>query len=163
MRWTTLRTRKVETLRDELEAVQKRIRERAFEIFRSRGARVGGALDDWLAAERQTVWKPAIEVYQRDHQLFVEAAVAGVEPRQLDIQATPLSLLIKGELTHAHYPDKAVVHVCEFQSGQLFRHVPLPATIDPDAVKAVYRNGLIRISAAIAAELHARHVETRAA
>jgi HSP20 family protein len=163
MKWTNLPARKVTTLLDEFEAMHKRITERAFEIFRDRGARVGAALDDWLTAERQTVWKPAIEVYERDRQIFIEAAVAGVEPRQLDIQATPTSLLIKADLTHTHTPDKGTVHVCEFQSGHLFRLVPLPAEIDPNAVKAEYRNGLLRVSAAIAAEQRAKKVEIRAA
>ena len=163
MKWTTLRTRKVGTVIDDLGAMQKRISERAFEIFRSRGAQLGAALDDWLAAERQTVWKPAIEVSQRDNQLIVEAAVAGVEPRQLTIEATPDTLLIMADIEHTHSADKGVVHVCEFQSGHLFRLVHLPVTIDPDAVKAEYRNGLVRVSAAITARQQARTVEIRAA
>ena len=163
MKWTALRARKVRTVMDDLEAMQKRIGDRAFEIFRSRGAQLGAALDDWLTAERQTVWKPAIEIYQRDNQLIIEAAVAGVEPRQLKIEATPGTLLIKADIEHTHTAAKGVVHVCEFQSGHLSRLVQLPATIDPDAVKAEYRNGLVRISAAIAAEQQARTVEIRAA
>ena len=163
MRWTTVSARRVESLLEELEAVQKRIAERAFEIFRSRGAQLGAALDDWLAAERQTVWKPPIELCERDGRLIIEAAVAGVEPRQLRIEATPETILLKADLSHAHPEEKGTVHVCEFQPGNLFRLVQLPVKIDPDVVKAEFQHGLIRITAAIAQEQRARTVKVQAA
>ena len=158
MKGTTVHARKVENFVDELEGMQKRISERAFELFRSRGAQVGAALDDWLKAEEQTVWKPAIEICQRDRQLVVEAAVAGIEPKQLQIEATPDTVLLKAEVTHTHPADKGTVYVCEFQTGNLFRLVHLPVKIDPDAVKAEFRNGLVRITAALAQEQRARTV-----
>ncbi len=163
MRFTALKTRRAERLIDELDKIQKRITERAYEIFRNRGAAFGAALDDWLTAERQTIWKPAIEVCQKDSSFIVEAAVAGVEPKDLDIQVTPDTLLIRADTTHSHSDAKGIVKTCEFQSGQLFRLVTLPASIDPDAVKAEYRNGLLRITAAIAAKKQAKKVRVNAA
>ena len=163
MKFTVLKTRRAERLVDEVERLQKQITERAYEMFRRRGALIGAALDDWVAAERQTIWKPAIEVRQKDNAFVIEAAVAGVEPRALDIQVTPDTVLIKAETAHAHAENRGTVHVCEFEPGPLFRLVRLPATIDPDAVKAEYRNGLLRITAAIAAAKRAKTVEVKAA
>jgi HSP20 family protein len=158
-----LKTRKAETLLDEIEQIQKRITERAYDVFRSRGAALGGALNDWLAAERQTIWKPQVEVCQKDNQFVIEAALAGVEPRQLDIQVTHDTLLIKADTPHTHPETKGTVLVCEFQPGQLFRAIRLPAPIDPEAVKAEYRDGLLRVTAAIAAKPQAKKVDVQAA
>ena len=163
MKFTALKTRKAERLVDELERLQKQITERAYEMFRKRGTLLGAALDDWLAAEKQTIWKPAIEVCQEDNTFVIEAAVAGVEPRELDIQVTPDTVLIKADTMHAHAEKKGTVHVCEFEAGPLFRLVRLPVTIDPDAVKAEYRNGLLRITAAMAAAKRTKTVEVQAA
>lgn len=162
MKFTALKTRRAERLVDEMERLQKQITERAYEMFRTRGAQLGAALEDWLAAEKQTIWKPAIEVCQKDNALMIEAAVAGVEPGDLDIQVTPDTVLIKADTTHAHAEKKGTVHVCEFESGPLFRLIQLPAPIDPDGVKAEYRNGLLRITAAITAK-RAKTVEVKAA
>ena len=163
MKSTKLVARKVEILLGELEGIQTRVTERAYEIFRDRGARFGAALDDWLEAERQTVWTPAVEVRQRDNQFVIEAALAGVEPGQLDIQVTPDTLLIKAATVHRHRDPNAVVHVCEFQQGELFRLIKLPSTIDTDAVTAEYKNGLLRITAAIAAQRAVTRVVVKAA
>ncbi len=162
-KFTLLKARKAETLFDEIEQIQKRVSERAYELFRNRGAALGAALNDWLAAERQTIWKPAVEVCQKDNQFVVEVALAGVEAHQLDIQVTRDTLLIKADAPHTHRETKGIVHVCEFQPGQLFRAIKLPASIDPEAVTAEYRDGLLRVTAAIAAEKHAKKIDVHAA
>jgi len=162
-KFTLLKTRKAETLLHDIEQIQKRITERAYDLFRNRGAALGAALNDWLAAERQTIWKPPIEVCQKGKQFVIEAALAGVEPRQLGIQVTHDTLLIKADTPHTHPETKGIVHVCEFQSGPLFRAIRFPAPIDPEAVKAEYRDGLLRVTAAIAAERQAKKVDVHAA
>ena len=161
-KFTLLKTRKAETLLHDIEQIQKRITERAYDVFRNRGAALGAALNDWLAAERQTIWKPQVEICQKDNQFVIEAALAGVEPRQLDIQVTRDTLLIKADTPHTHPETKGIVHVCEFQPGQLFRAIKLPAPIDPEAVKAEYRDGLLRVTAAMAPQLQAKKVDVRA-
>ncbi len=163
MKLTVLKTRKTETLFDELERIQQQITERAYEMFKRRGAQVGAALDDWLTAEKETVWKPAVEICQKNNSFVIEVAVAGVEPRELEIQVTPETVLIKADTTHTHPESKGTVRLCEFQLGKLFRLIKLPARIDPDAVKAEYRNGLLRLTAAIAAEKPATRVAVQAA
>lgn len=162
-KFTALKIRRAETFLHEIEQVQKRVTNRAYEIFHDRGAAWGAALNDWLAAERQAVWKPPIEVCQKDNLFVVEAALAGLEPRQLDIQVTHDTLLIKADIAHAHPETKGIVHVCEFQPGQLFRAIKLPAPIDPDSVKAEYRDGLLRVTATIAAEQRGKKVDVQAA
>ncbi len=161
MKWTALKTYTTQTLIEELERIEKRIAERAHQIFSTRGFRLGTALDDWLAAERDVCWKPAVEVCEKDNTFTIEAAVAGVEPKELDVQVTPDALLIKSDAGHVHSERKGTVHVCEFRGGQLFRLIRLPAPIDPSAVKADYRNGLLRITAPMATKRAAKKVKVK--
>jgi HSP20 family protein len=163
MKSRLLSARRVETLIDELDRINKRVMGRAYEIFRQRGERLGSALEDWLAAERETLWTPPIEVCRTNADVFVEVAVAGVKPDQLDIKVTPESLLVQSDIDHDHATKAGEVVTCEFEPGRLFRVVTWPARIDPATVIAEYRDGMLYIKAAIASDTQARKVDVHAA
>lgn len=141
---------KVDSILDDLSRLHDDISRRAYEFFRTQGSLAGGALADWLRAERELVWSPAIELRQKDGEFQLEAAIAGVEPKDLDVQVTAEDILIKATGEHQHEMRTGTVHVCEFKSGRLFRSVHLPERIDPESVKAEYHNGLLRLTATIA-------------
>ena len=142
--------RKAETILNELDQLHAEISRRAYELFQKRGGIFGGPLADWFNAERQVVWKPAIEVRQEDNQFEVLAATPGVDAKDLDVQVTPEDMLIKADIHHQHAPDEGAVQVCEFTGGQLFRSVHFPERVDPDSASAEYRNGMLRVTASIA-------------
>jgi HSP20 family protein len=93
----------------------------------------------------------------------VLAALPGVEAKDLDVQITPEHVLIKAGTAHEHAADVGTVHVCEFECGKIFRSVHFPEKIDPDSAKAEYRNGMLRLTAAIAKAATAQKVEIKAA
>jgi HSP20 family protein len=142
--------RKAETIFKELDQLQTAIKRRAYDLFRKRGDPWGGPLADWVDAERQLVWKPAIELRQKDGQFEVLAATPGVDAKDLDVQITPDDVLIKADIHHKHTPEEGAVQVCEFNGGQLFRSVHFPEKIDPNSAAAEYRNGMLRLTASIA-------------
>jgi HSP20 family protein len=154
--------RKAETIFNELDQLHTAISRLAYDLFRNRGSLWGGPLADWFNAEHQLVWKPAIELRQKDSQFEVLAATPGVEAKDLDIQITPEDMLIKAEIHHQHKPEEGAVQVCEFTEGQLFRSVHFPEKVDPDSATAEYRNGMLRITASIAKPA-AKKVEIAAA
>jgi HSP20 family protein len=159
----TLPVRKSESIFDEIEKMNDRIMRRAHEIFLGNGSIFGQDLDNWFAAERELVWKPAIELHEKDDELFVNVAVSGVDPKDIEIEITPEDLLVKGEVRHEHTEDKGTVHTCEFASGHLFRTIHLPERIDPNKVKAEFKNGMLHLKAPIAKEQRARKVAAEAA
>jgi len=142
--------RKAETIFNELDQLHTEISRRAYELFQKRGALWGAPLADWLQAERQMVWKPAIELRQKDNQFEILAATPGVDAKDLDVQITSEDMLIKADIHHKHAPEEGAVQVCEFTSGQLFRSVHFPEKVDPDSATAEYRNGMLRVTASIA-------------
>lgn len=154
--------RKAETIVNELEQLHNTISRRAYDLFRTRGDLWGSSLADWLNAERQLVWKPAIELRQKDNQFEVLAATPGVEAKDLDVQITPEDVLIKADIGHKHTPEEGAVQLCEFNGGQLFRSVHFPEQIDPDSATAEYRNGMLRLTAS-RAKASAQKVEIKVA
>ena len=145
-----IKARIAESLAAEVEAIQQRIACRAHERWRERGASHGRALDDWLHAEKEVVWRPAIELRRTDGAFVLEAAVAGVEPAQLDVQASSNELLLAAKLHHEHGAPAGEVFTCEFANGPLFRSVRFPEAVDPKRIRAEVRNGLLRVTAPLA-------------
>lgn len=154
-------SRTVDSVLDDIEAVQRRISARAVEIFRERGGALGHALEDWLTAERETVWRPALEVVRTTNGFVVEAAVAGVDPKRLDVQVTPTELLLTADVHHSDREQGGDVLVCEFVNGPLFRSYRFPEPIDPSNVSAEIHNGMLRVTAPLAQP--ARKVGVKAA
>ena len=145
-----IRLQTVDTVLDEVQAVRRRVAERAVEIFRQRRTAIGDAIDDWLTAERETVWRPALEVVRTQDAFVVEVAAAGIDPKQFDVRVTPTELLVAADVHHSDRDQDGDVVVCEFANGPLFRHYTFPEPVDPSRVTAEYRNGLLRVSAPLA-------------
>ena len=155
--------RKPYSILDEMSEIQDRIMRRAFEIFEHNGGMIGRDLDNWTQAERELVWKPAFELCEKDGKFQLEVAIPGVEAKDIDVEVTPEDIVLKADIEHRHTDQKGFVHYCEFQSGKIFRAVHLPKKIDPDKVKAEFKNGLLRLTADLAAEARSRTLKPEAA
>jgi HSP20 family protein len=152
----TIAPKKADSVIDEIERIHEDISKRAYELFRTHEDAFAAPIADWLQAERELVWRPPVEVRQRDSEIELTAAVAGVEPKDLDVQVAPEDILITGSSEHRHERSEGTVHVCEFEGGRLFRSIHLPARIDPASAKAEYQNGLLRLRARLASPEPAR-------
>ena len=155
--------RKLSSIFDEMNQMQDRVMRRAYDLFEKNGRLFGRDLDDWLQAERELFWKPAMELREADGEFVLEVAVPGVDPKDVDIQVTPEDIVLKADIQHKHEEKKGTVHICEFQSGRMFRSVHIPKRINPDTVKAEIKNGLLTLKAEIAEEARAKKIKPEAA
>jgi HSP20 family protein len=138
--------RKTSSVFDQIKEMQDRIMQRAYEIFEHSGGAPGRDFENWAQAERETVWRPALELSERD----------GVFQLEADIMFT-------AEVRHEHRENKGTVHYCEFETGRMFRSIRLPKKINPDKVKAEFKNGLLRLTAEIADESRGKKIKPEAA
>src|SRR5213596_2956187 len=155
--------RKISSILAETNQMQERIMRRAYDTFERNGRLLGRDLDHWLQAERELVWKPALQLRETDGEFVLEVAVSGVDPKDIDIEVTPEDIILKADIQHEHEEKKGTVHICEFQSGRMYRSIHLPKRINPDKVKAEIKNGLLKLKAEIAEEVRARKIKTEAA
>jgi HSP20 family protein len=158
----TLPVRKTESILDKIQDVENQIRARAFELFAGNGL-FGRDLENWLHAEDELTLRPSIELRENDKQFKLKISIPGVEPKAIDIEATPDAILVKAEVHHEHEAQEGDVHTCEFRSGSLFRAVQLPKNIDPGKVKAEVKNGMLLLTADIAEPSRARKVSVQTA
>jgi HSP20 family molecular chaperone IbpA len=131
----------------ETEAIQSRIRQRAFELSQTR-PRDANEIYDWIVAESEIISVPPTEVIEKDATVEVKFAVAGVTAGDVHVMVTPDQILLKSEYSHEHDANTGTVHVCDFKSTTVFRSVSLPRAIEVDSVKVAYANGMIQLSAA---------------
>jgi HSP20 family molecular chaperone IbpA len=155
--------RKPSSIFDQLKEIQDQIMHRAYQIFEHNGGTLGRDLENWTQAERELVWKPSLELSEKDGQFLLEVAMAGVEATDIDVEVTPEDIVINASVHHEHNQQKGIVHHCEFQTGKAFRAIHLPKKIDPDKVKAEFKNGLLRLTAQVAKESRTRTIKPEAA
>jgi HSP20 family protein len=154
---------KTQSILDEINSIRDLITQRAYQIFEERGGLDGRDFENWMQAEHELVWQPAIELSEKDHEFRLEVVIAGVEPKDIEIDVTAEDIVIKSNIPHHHNADRGIVHMCEFASGKTFRSVHLPKKINPDKVKAVLKNGLLRLTAEIAEGERVKKVKPEAA
>jgi len=153
---------KTESFWDEIQKMEERVMRRAYDISQGNGS-FGRDLDNWLAAERELVRKPAIELAEKDNHFEIKVAVTGIDSKDLKVEVTEEDLLVKGETRTEKKEEKGEVHTSEFESGSLFRSIHFLKRVDPNEVKAELKNGLLTVTAAIAEEAKAQKVKVQSA
>lgn len=131
----------------ETEAIQDRIRQRAFELSQMR-PHDANEMYDWMAAESEVISVPPVELVERDGVFDLKFAVAGVNPGDVNVMVTPDQILLKSQFTHQHDAETGTVHLCDFKSSTVFRSVGMPQRIDVQSVKVDFGEGMVHITAA---------------
>lgn len=90
-------------------------------------------------------WEPAVDVGETDTEIVVVAELAGVKEEQLELIVKPTSLYIRGEREQANPGQKRSCHRLEIYWGPFERLVPLPATVDPEAGRATFQDGMLKV------------------
>jgi HSP20 family protein len=139
----------------ENEAIQERIRHRAWEISLSR-PHDAHALYDWMKAQSEIVSVPPVRVVEKDRTFDIKFAVAGVNPNDVNVMVTSNRILLKAETAEEETLDEGTVHISDFKTATVFRSVDLPEPIDVKTVKVDFEDGVIHLTAAKESATEAR-------
>lgn len=91
---------------------------------------------------------PRINLREDADHLYVEALLPGVAPEKVDMNVLGNTLTLSGERLPVE-PEGSNGRTChrrERGTGKFLRTIELPVDIDPDQVKAEYKNGLLRVT-----------------
>jgi HSP20 family protein len=86
---------------------------------------------------------PPINVFQQGDDLLAIIELPGVEKGELQIQAKENTIRISGKKA-ANYPEGSV-HRRERVFGEFDRTLSLPIQLDPERIKAEYRDGVLAL------------------
>ena len=124
---------------------------REMEQFRREMDELFGRFFDWrptpLATPTEFEFTPALDVYETPDEFVVFVAAPGVSEKDLNVELSNGTLtvtgerkaLIEGENVQAHYVSRMGGY------GKFSVAYTLPAAIDENRVKAVYRNGVLEV------------------
>lgn len=88
---------------------------------------------------------PAVNIYEQDNGIVLMAEIPGVKPEQLDLTVLGDSVTLKGQRQEEDLPNGERFYRRERPVGTFTRTVTLPEPIDPNSVKAEYKDGVLKV------------------
>src|SRR5215470_9396038 len=93
-----------------------------------------------------SAWAPAVDIYETEQELVVKADLPDVDPKDLDIRVENNLLTIRGEREFEKKVNEENYLRVERSFGSFARSFTLANTVNTDAIKAEYQNGVLTLS-----------------
>lgn len=89
---------------------------------------------------------PSAEIQETPTTIYLNVELPGINPQDLDVQATADSVTISGERKSQFTAEEQGKVRSEFRYGQFQRVIPLPTRIQNTKVEAEYKNGVLKLT-----------------
>jgi HSP20 family protein len=87
---------------------------------------------------------PPCNVFRKDDDFVIISEVPGIKKSEIDVQVKGNTIRLSGKKS-VDYPERAGVHRRERLAGRFDRVITLPIEINPDGVRAEYRDGILAL------------------
>ncbi len=93
-----------------------------------------------------TTWAPAVDIYETEQELVVKADLPDIKPEDLDIRVENNNLTIRGERKFEKKVKEDNYLRVERSYGSFSRSFSLANTVNTEAIKAEYKNGVLTLT-----------------
>jgi len=93
-----------------------------------------------------TTWAPAVDIFETEHELVVKADLPDIKPEELDIRVENNILTIRGERKFEKKVNENNYLRVERSYGSFSRSFSLANTVNTEAIKAEYKNGVLTLT-----------------
>jgi HSP20 family protein len=100
--------------------------------------------DRWVRPGRATY--PLMNIWGAGDTLVIDAEIPGVDPQDVDISVMDDELTIRGKAQPETPKEGEVPYRRERPDGEFTRTLKLPFRAEAGAVKATYKNGILRLT-----------------
>ncbi len=90
-------------------------------------------------------WMPKIDVKSKGDDVVVRAELPGIDPEEVDIEVTDGVLTLKGERKAEEEREGEGWLIRESSYGSFERSMVLPEGVDPGAIRADYKDGILEV------------------
>ena len=106
-----------------------------------------------------TTWAPAVDIYETENELVVKADLPDIDEKDLDVRVENNILTIRGERKFEQSVKEDNYLRVERSYGSFSRSFSLPNTVNTEAVKAEYKNGVLTVGLPKRAEAKPKQVK----
>jgi HSP20 family protein len=95
---------------------------------------------------------PTVDVFEDHDDVVVKAELPGMKKEDIDVKLTDGTLVISGEKKKEEKVEKKDYYRMERSYGSFTRTVNLPAEVQTDKAKAIFKDGILEIRAPLTEE-----------
>lgn len=106
----------------------------------------GNVLEHSGEESNLTSWAPAVDIYETEHELVVKADLPDIDAKDLDIRVENNILTIRGERNFEKKVNEDNYLRVERAYGSFSRSFSLANTVNAEAIKADYQNGVLTLT-----------------
>lgn len=92
------------------------------------------------------VWSPTVDVYEDNDKIVIKADLPGLNQEDIDIEMNGDTLTLRGERKFDDEARREGYVRIERQYGAFQRSFTIGVPIEPDQVKATYKNGILELT-----------------
>lgn len=108
---------------------------------------------------RELTFMPAVDMYEEGDNVIVEAQLAGVDPKDVEVSIENDVLTLKGKSEKKNEVDEKDYYRKEIVKGSFYRNIPLPATVRGEEAKAEAEDGVLKVRIPKTEEKRAKKIE----
>lgn len=91
-------------------------------------------------------WRPPTDIYETSDEIIVVIELAGVTEDEMTVTLFSDLLVVEGKRAQPPLADMNACHQLGIKYGEFMSEIALHAPVDPEHVKAEYKNGLLKIT-----------------
>jgi len=125
------------------------------------GRLFGGAFPRVFAGEETLSgsWSPRVDIFEDANSIVLEADLPGMKPEEFKLSIENFKLTLSGERRFEKEAKQDNWHRVERNYGSFTRTFSLPSTVNVDAVKADFRDGVLTVTLPKREEVKARQIQ----
>ncbi len=93
-----------------------------------------------------TAWAPSVDIFETPNELVVKADLPDVDEKDIDVRVENNLLTIRGERKFDKSVSEDNYLRIERTYGTFSRSFSLPNTVNPESIRAEYKNGVLTVS-----------------
>ncbi|HYL68390.1 MAG TPA: Hsp20/alpha crystallin family protein [Candidatus Limnocylindria bacterium] len=106
-----------------------------------------------------TIWAPAVDVYETENELVLRADLPGINEKDLDVRFENNMLTVRGDRKFEQQVKEDNYLRIERTYGSFSRSFGLPNSVNTEAIKAEYKNGVLTVELPKRAESKPKQVK----
>lgn len=89
---------------------------------------------------------PKVDIIDRDNEVLVRADLPGIEKDDLEVTLTDASVTIRAHGGQEKKEEEGEFYCHEISHGEISRTLNLPADVNSDQAKAVFKDGVLKLT-----------------